>query len=595
MMSKTMNKTLLPIILLAVLPLSCTGFLDPLPNGSYNSTNYQDYPKLIAGYIDKAYELLPNSYLSDEFIGMDAASDDAIFREETAQMHQLSRGITLISNYPLSSCWERDYKALYYVNLFLEDGTGIRQHYKVDTMRDSVLRRTLQGDAYGLRAWYHFDLLRKFSGTGTDGRLLGISPMLAPTTYENEGIRTYTRQTFDESVATILRDCDSAIVYLPVANRDFLMDEGSPDDILGSVRYKRLDRASIHALKALVYLMWASPAFNPENKSDRWEKAAQEAFRVMEYKMTKENVPGGFDPRSAVPWTDPNAPEALWASNTTKNGVFEQAFYPAGFNGTAKYGPTQELADAFPMANGYPIADPRSGYDPARPYEGRDPRFYTTFFHHGASVKRNGTGAAMYTFDMQKGGKDAAGGVSTSPTNYYIRKYVYLGWNGYDNTVNTAPHCIFFLRWTEMVLAFAEAANRVAGPLDDRFGMSAHDAVAMLRRRPAAAGMGSIGAAGEDAYLEECSASAQAFEALVRNEWRLETCFEGQRLYHLFRWGENNALNAPLHRPVFEDGETPGTEVVTQRAYPALSLPIPATEMRKTHGMVQNKGWETWK
>src|SRR3546814_15505219 len=50
--------------------------------------------------------------------------------------------------------------------------------------------------------------------------------------------------------------------------------------------------------------------------------------------------------------------------------------------------PTQELVDAFPMLNGKAIDDPTSGYDPANPYEGRDPRFYYSIIYNGRSEER---------------------------------------------------------------------------------------------------------------------------------------------------------------------------------------------------------------
>lgn len=40
------------------------------------------------------------------------------------------------------------------------------------------------------------------------------------------------------------------------------------------------------------------------------------------------------------------------------------------------------------MANGYPITDPRSGYDPQKPYDDRDPRFYAAIYYNGSSVLR---------------------------------------------------------------------------------------------------------------------------------------------------------------------------------------------------------------
>jgi hypothetical protein len=41
--------------------------------------------------------------------------------------------------------------------------------------------------------------------------------------------------------------------------------------------------------------------------------------------------------------------------------------------------PTQNLVDAFPMVNGYPISDSRSGYDDTDPYYGRDPALPLTW------------------------------------------------------------------------------------------------------------------------------------------------------------------------------------------------------------------------
>ena len=182
-----------------------------------------------------------------------------------------------------------------------------------------------------------------------------------------------------------------------------------------------------------------------------------------------------------------------------------------------------------------------------------------------------------------------------SMTNYYIRKYLYLGWNSYDASVTTGQHCIFQMRWSEIALAFAEAANRAYGPTDARLGISAKQALAYLRSRPTNDDQPGIGATGADPYLDECAASQDAFEALVRNEWRLETCFEGKRLLNLFRWGETAPLSASLHRGVFTPGAAPAQEEVVRRALPAASLPIPAMEIRKTRGIVQNKGWETWR
>ena len=108
------------------------------------------------------------------------------------------------------------------------------------------------------------------------------------------------------------------------------------------------------ALMALVYLQWASPALIRKMTKPRWEKAAQYAAEVMDFKL-KQDGAHGFDPMAGFDWTDPNSPEIIWSSAQVKGSTLEKLFYPGGFLGSGALGPTQELVDAFPMANGYPI------------------------------------------------------------------------------------------------------------------------------------------------------------------------------------------------------------------------------------------------
>jgi starch-binding outer membrane protein, SusD/RagB family len=346
-------------------------------------------------------------------------------------------------------------------------------------------------------------------------------------------------------------------------------------------------------LKALVYLQWASPAFNPDNDLSRWENAAKYAAEVMDFKLTQDGA-HGFDPAAAFAWTDPNSPEIIWSSDYSKGSTLEKLFYPAGFLGTGSLGPTQELVDAFPAANGYPIDHPLSNYDPLRPYADRDSRFYSTIFHNGADVCRVGNGEVMYTFDTSVGGRDEAGGINNSMTNYYIRKYLYLGWNGNDESIQTMPKSIFFIRWAQMCLTFAEAANRVSGPTTELYGYTPKQALAYLRSRPTNDGMPGVGATA-DPYLDECAAAGpEEFEKLVRNERRIELCFEGQRFYDLRRWATDaTALNGSVSKPVISAAQINRVEV-EKRSYQSLWVPIPYTEMIRMEKMVQNEGWSNW-
>ena len=85
-----------------------------------------------------------------------------------------------------------------------------------------------------------------------------------------------------------------------------------------------------------------------------------------------------------------------------------------------------------------------------------------------------------------------------------------------------------------MYLAYAEAANEAWGPTEDNgHGYSAYDVIKAIRKR---AGVG-----GEsDPYLENvCKGSKDKMRELIRNERRLELCFEGFRFWDLRRWKED--------------------------------------------------------
>lgn len=45
--------------------------------------------------------------------------------------------------------------------------------------------------------------------------------------------------------------------------------------------------------------------------------------------------------------------------------------------------PTQNLVDMYEMANGLTKEEPGSGYDPTRPFSGRDPRMAMTILYPG--------------------------------------------------------------------------------------------------------------------------------------------------------------------------------------------------------------------
>lgn len=159
------------------------------------------------------------------------------------------------------------------------------------------------------------------------------------------------------------------------------------------------------------------------------------------------------------------------------------------------------------------------------------------------------------------------------------------------------PHSKFLIRWTHMVLCFAEAANHVAGPTGSVDGLTAKEAISWLRSRKTYDGAEGLSS---DPYLEEISLMGEkAFDRFLRNERRIETAFEGTWFFDLRRWSTTlTELNKTLYRPtITRDGAGFNynyTTVIENRSFQSAYLPIPYKEMLNVPGLVQNEGWESW-
>ena len=598
---KTMKATkLIAIGILSVFLFSCTDFLDPYPNGDRSKEDIWDYQEMVQGLVTQCYDNMSRGYNNNEGAYLDCVTDNAVQTSTTASLRQMAVGALTTGQDPFLTYWDRDYKSINLVNMFLEDRKGYNTRFLIYPQLDSLVRNRLQGEAFALRAYFQWDLLQKFGGKGMDGQMYGFPIVTAPLNYTQEV--NLVRNSYDECVAQILADCDSAYKYLPIAHRDFLVTNKDFSTYAGSRYWGRMDGITTRAIKAVVYLTWASPRFNPGNDQTRWDNAAKYAKEVMDFKLNVDNVNKGFNPVDGVNWFNPNFPGIVWSSRyQNSNDAMERMFYPGGFQGNGNMGATQNLVDAFPMKNGYPITDPRSEYDPNNPYDNRDPRFYSVIFHNDAKAIRAGKTEVMYTFENWEEGKDAAGAsAKNSRTNYHIKKMVFMGLNWSDASINRQPHANFFYRWAHMVLTFAEAANQVVGPTDAaKYGISAKDAMVYLRKRKTYGGAAGYAS---DPYLDEVAAAGKtAFNDFVKNERRIETCFEGMRFFDLQRWSTSlEPMNQPANGAKItkkEDGSFTYNlnYEVEKRNLNSAYLPIPYQEMLRMDKLVQNEGWDAWK
>lgn len=138
---------------------------------------------------------------------------------------------------------------------------------------------------------------------------------------------------------------------------------------------------------------------------------------------------------------------------------------------------------------------------------------------------------------------------------------------------------------TEIYLAYAEAANEAWGPTGTGgHAFSAYDIIKAIRSRAG------VGTSNNDAYLEQIKNDKDQMRKLIRNERRLELCFEGFRFWDLRRWEENlteTAQGVSIQNNVY----TPIN--VENRVYENYMHygPIPYSELLKYDNLVQNNGW----
>ena len=572
---------------------SCDDLFEPALENNQDITQMYTWPDFARGLLDNAFLVLPY----DENPTSDVATDDAVSNDNDNNYKKMATGAWTSQNNPINQ-WDVRYHAIQYCNLFLENCDKVLWDYSSETLNQMHLD-LYKGQAYALRGLHMFYLLRAHAGK-VNGEVVGVPIHL--TSEDGTSDFNLPRNSFKECIDQILADFDEALKYLPMEYGDV---KTMPAKYAGGREYNRafgslqrgkIDGRMIAAFKAQVALFAASPAYASAGVMT-WEQAAEYAAKSL------NNVGGvaGVDPDGwrwyanvdfidAFGFTDPDPLEICWRGVVTdeKNLEKEQNNYPPSLDGKGRVNPSQNLVDAFPMANGYPITDTRSQYDAKNPYENRDPRLKTYILVNGEKIGANGSVINTAADNEGLDGIDRENGKSTK-TGYYLHKLLRDDIN--VTTSQGAKHFGARIRYTEIFLDYAEAANEAQGPKANVGGAnySAYDVIKALRKR---AGVG-----GEnDPYLEECAQSKDKMRELIRNERRLELCFENHRFWDLRRWNANLTEAAKgVKITTGTDGKLVYTPIdVEARDYKDYMIygPIPYSEVLKWSNLQQNDGWK---
>jgi len=574
---------------------SCDDLFEPALENNQDITQMYTWPDFARGLLDNAFLVLPY----DENPTSDVATDDAVSNDNDNNYKKMATGTWTSQNNPINQ-WDVRYHAIQYCNLFLENCDKVQWDYSSETLNQMHLD-LYKGQAYALRGLHMFYLLRAHTGK-VNGEIMGVPIHL--TSEDGTSDFNLPRNSFKECVDQILADFDEALKYLPMEYGDVKTipakyaggSTAEYNRAFGSLQRGKIDGRMIAAFKAQVALFAASPAYASAGAMT-WEQAAEYAAKSL------NNVGGvaGVDPNGwrwyanvdfidGFGFTDPDPLEICWRGVVTdeKNLEKEQNNYPPSLDGKGRVNPTQNLVDAFPMANGYPITDAKAQYDAKNPYANRDPRLKAYVLVNGETIGANNTVINTAADNEGLDGINRENGKSTK-TGYYLHKLLRDDIN--VTTSQGAKHFGARIRYTEIFLDYAEAANEAQGPKANVGGAnySAYDVIKALRQR---AGVGGA----NDPYLEECAQSQDKMRELIRNERRLELCFENHRFWDLRRWNAN--LTETANGVKITTG-TDGKFVydpfeVETRDYKDYMIygPIPYSEILKWSNLQQNDGWK---
>jgi len=501
-------------------------------------------------YLSGIYNKLPNGFNNVGGAMRESASDNAMEASPVSNIHFFYNGNWSPIN-TLDAQWSHYYEGIREANRFINkvDTTVIEDRKYNDDygeLREQI--RTYKDEARFLRAYFYFELMKRY------GSVPLITEILTA-----EQANTVEKDSQDEIVQFILDECNAIIPNLREDYADVVEQETG-----------RATKGAARALKARTLLYEASPLFNIEGETSKWEDAAEAAAEIINsgnYALESNyaNVVNNFP-----------SDELILGRRYAPSNDFEKANYPTGYQGEPGTCPSQNLVNTYEMVNGMDI-DESSQYDPDNPYQNRDPRL-------SATVLYNGSTWIDETVETYQGGKDGPPGELATPTGYYLKKYVEQLDIVEPNTTTT-EHLWVFFRYGEVLLNYAEAMNEAYGPNADPegYGMTALDAVNMIRSR---AGIADLPA----------GISQSEFREEVREERRVELAFEGHRFWDIRRWkiGSQTTDLKGMKITMNPDGSfNYQVETVRERQWndKYYLYPIPQDEIFINENLTQNPGW----
>lgn len=570
---------------------SCSDLFEPSIENIKDENSMETEPNYADAILGSAYILMPYPSAPEN----DVATDDAVSNDINNSYLSMAGGSWTSQTGVSVNNWRDRNASIQYCNILLEHVDGIT--FATDEAINEMFRDRLKGEAYGLRALNMYYLLQNYAGKNAAGELLGV-PIWTHSFSATSDLNV-PRNSFAECMTRLLEDVDMAISLLPTDYKDVADNEvpakyaqkgvnaAQYNRVNGATTALRLSGRIAEAIAAQAALLAASPAFSDQS-GVTWEDAAKRAANLL-------NQIGGVSgmPKKGHLWytaeeigssvtASENHPEVIWRGGAEENSTIEADNYPPTLYGKGRVNPTQNFVNAFPMANGYPISDSRSGYNANDPYADRDSRLAAYVVTNGSTLGVNNSVINTAADSSTDDGLNKESGYSTR-TGYYLLKGLRKDVNPNSNNEVKKYHYTTRIRYTEIFLAYAEAANEAWGPTaTGGNSYSAYDVIKAIRQR---AGIQN------DAYLESIKSDKEKMREMIRNERRLELCFENKRFWDLRRWKAD--LNESVTGMQITGNTYNSAFKVEDRNFKDYMIygPLPYSDVLKFSNLEQNAGW----
>ena len=517
----------------SILPFSsCSDFLDREPITKPEAGNFLTGAIQVENYINGLYMTLPS--FSKFGLGVrseEKNSDNIIAEKYDARLHGQN------NQFSGASDWQTGYQNLRKVNYFFHN-------YKVPEAQENEDVLSLKGEAYFLRAYWHFDLLKKF----------GSIPVMDAFWDENATIAglQIPAKTRNEVARFILSDLVEA--------KNLLHSRGK----YSGIRINK-EAAMVLAMNVALY----EGTWEKYHSSDDFASSTNESNYFLgevinwgnelfgcgiDLYKTGQNPGDAFAALFNSKDLSGMGEVLLWRKYSSDEGVFHDV------NGNLKAGVvdsegaagiTQSLVDNYLNADGTFIDPTNEKFkDFKETFEGRDPRLIQTVMNEGAKFASATTATPMHLEEYTDEKKNtisppklAGDGNTRSLTGYHIRL-------GIDTTFvsGNGETALPIIRYAEGLLAYAEAAAELEMWSDD----IANKTLKALRER---AGVKYLAPA-KDANFTDFGYTLTPVLQEIRRERRSELALQGFRLDDLMRWKADKLIVGQRGRGAYVGDES---------------------------------------